>query len=98
MKGNKIINGTNIYNRIMKLIFLNNIKKKEFYSAIGITRQNLAKWKAGSLPSIDVLYKIKNYFNVSFDYLLLGEENNTNLNNNQKINLKNQIKDMLDLL
>lgn len=98
MKDNKIINGTNIYNRIMKLIILNNIKKKEFYSAIGITRQNLVRWKLGSLPSIDVLYKIKNYFNVSFDYLLLGEENNTNLNNNQKINLKNQIKDMLDLL
>lgn len=94
----KTINGTDIYKRILKLIFLNDIKKKDFYSKIGITRQNFAKWKAGSIPSIDILYKIKHYFNVSFDYLLLGEENNTNLSNTQKINLKNQIKDILDLL
>lgn len=94
----KKINGTDIYKRIVKLIFLNDVKKKDFYSKIGITRQNFSKWKAGCMPSIDVLYKIKCYFNVSFDYLLLGEENNTNLNNTQKINLKKQIIEILDLL
>lgn len=93
------INGTEIYYRIVNLIELKNIKKQDFYKSIGITRQNLSKWKKGSLPSIDTLYKIKLYLNVSFDYLLTGKDIQYNLSEIiSKTKIKKEINELLNLL
>ena len=67
------INGPDIYQRIIKMLEIRGIKNNDFYYKIGITRQNLSKWKAGSLPSVDVLYLIKEELNVSLDWLLTGK-------------------------
>lgn len=74
------INGTDIYNRIIQMLELRGIKNSEFYDKIGITRQNLSKWKAGSLPSVDVLYLIKEELHVSLDWLLTGKNEQDGLN------------------
>ena len=73
------ISGTAIYDRIIKMLEIRNIKANDFYKKVGITRQNLSKWKAGSLPSIDVLYSIKETLDVSLEWLLTGENNQNGL-------------------
>jgi len=43
----------------------------------GISRSTASKWKQkGLVPSMDTLKKISDYFDVSVDYLLYGEEKN----------------------
>ena len=70
---NMEINGTEIYERILEMLTIRGIKNKDFYEKTGITRQALARWKSGSLPSIDILYLIKEELNVSLDWLITGK-------------------------
>lgn len=70
-----VINGRDIYQRIVDMFELRNINKNEFYKKLGISRQHLAKWKAGSLPSVEILYAIKEELHVSLDWLLTGINN-----------------------
>ncbi|BBF41962.1 phage transcriptional regulator, Cro/CI family [Lachnospiraceae bacterium KM106-2] len=43
--------------------------------ATGVTQASLSKWKSGkSTPSSETLQKIANYFGVTVDYLMTGEE------------------------
>lgn len=43
--------------------------------ATGITQTSLSNWKSGrSTPRVDTLQKIADYFNVSLEYLMTGEE------------------------
>lgn len=74
MRTNYNINGIDIYNRILKILQERKTKTSDFYNKIGITRQNFSKWKSGSIPSFDVLYKIKEELNISLDFLLTGNE------------------------
>ena len=67
------INGYDIYERIVQMLAMRGLKQKDFLSSLGITRQNLARWKSGSLPSVDVLYEIKEKLQVSIDWLLTGK-------------------------
>lgn len=41
---------------------------------IGLNRAAVAKWKGGSLPTGATLAKLGDYFGVTADYLLTGEE------------------------
>jgi transcriptional regulator with XRE-family HTH domain len=69
------INGKEIYERIIQTIKNRGIKNIDLYKKLGITRQHLARWKNGSLPSIDILYAIKEELNVSLDWLITGKNN-----------------------
>lgn len=40
----------------------------------GIGASTVTAWKSGSFPKGETLYKLANYFGVSTDYLLTGEE------------------------
>lgn len=51
----------------------------EYLKSIGMSTGNTGRWKAGGLPSGELLIKISNDFNVSVDYLL-GVSDNPNLN------------------
>ena len=68
------VNGFEIYQRIELLIHKRSTVKKDFYKDVGITRQNLARWKSGSLPSADVIIKISEFFHVSTYWLLTGKD------------------------
>ena len=47
---------------------------------LNIASGSITKWKNGSMPKLDALLKIANYFDVSLDYLV-GRDNNIAKNN-----------------
>lgn len=52
------------------------ISQTELANALGVTKQSVSNWENDNiLPSIEMLIKIAEYFNVSTDYLL-GRSNN----------------------
>ncbi len=58
-----------IFNKIKKLCEEHNISIFELENQIGISRGVLYTWKK-SIPSIEKVYKVAKYFNVSIDYLV----------------------------
>lgn len=65
----------------MKMIGLREIRKQKGYSQLkvamdlAISREALSYYESGKRsPDIDMLVKLSDYFNVSVDYLIKGEE------------------------
>lgn len=57
--------------KLFEIMGQRGIKAKELSEAIGASTGNISDWKSGrSSPSIEVLPKIAEFFNVSTDYLL----------------------------
>ena len=51
------------------------ISQEELANIIGVSRQAVQKWESGaSQPNIDNLVAISEYFGVTLDYLLKGDE------------------------
>ncbi|WP_334077010.1 helix-turn-helix transcriptional regulator [Paenibacillus sanfengchensis] len=64
-----------IYDRIESLIKAGEMTKKQFCQDLNISTGNLGDWKRGkSTPSTNKLIEIAAYFNVSLDWLLIGQE------------------------
>ncbi len=63
-----------IYEKVMALCKLHNTNKTAVEEACGFSQNSINKWK-GSVPSIEKIIKIANYFNVSVDYLLGRADN-----------------------
>ena len=89
-------NGSDIYNRIVEIIQERKTKTSDFYNKIGITRQNFSKWKSGSIPSFDVLYKIKEELNVSWDWLLNGTQEQDTTDIAAPFQIVNRIDDWIE--
>lgn len=65
----------NIAERIQKLRKAKGISQEELADVVGVSRQAVSKWESEqSLPDIDKIIALCEYFNVSTDYLLLGEK------------------------
>ena len=65
----------------MKLIGLREIRKKKGYSQVkvslelNISREAISNYETGKRnPDIEMLLKFSDYYNVSIDYLIRGEE------------------------
>lgn len=65
----------------MKMIGLREIRKKKGYSQLkvamdlNITREALSYYENGQrCPNLEMLIKLSDYFHVSIDYLITGEE------------------------
>ena len=55
-----------------------NISQEEFAMAINTSRQSVSKWELGdSYPEVNKLKDIASFFNVSIDYLLDYDIDNT---------------------
>ena len=53
-----------------------NVTPYKISKETGVTQTTLSNWKNGkSTPSTANMQKIADYFNVSIDYLMIGEEN-----------------------
>ncbi len=89
-------NGSDIYNRIVEIIQERKTKTSDFYNKIGITRQNFSKWKSGSIPSFDVLYKIKEELDVSWDWLLNGTQEQDTTDIAAPFQIVNRIDDWIE--
>lgn len=64
------------YENFEKLCKINNVKPGTISKATGISTATLTSWKQGKYtPKQDKLSLIADYFNVSVDYLMTGEEN-----------------------
>lgn len=64
----------NIYERIKELCKKKGVAIKEMEIAVGIGEKNANKWKTRT-PSAESLLKLSEYFGVSTDYILTGEDN-----------------------
>ena len=67
----------------MKMIGLREIRKKKKFSQLkvamdlSVSREALSYYENGKRsPDLEMLVRLSKYFNVSIDYLLLGEEFN----------------------
>lgn len=62
-------------NRIKELRLSYNLNQVEFGKKLSITKQTVSNWENNNiLPSIDMLTKIADFFNVTTDYLLDRDE------------------------
>ena len=64
------------YERIEHLRKTSGISQGKLEKALGFSNGSISKWKT-SMPTPDRLQKLAEYFNVSVDYLMTGEDNST---------------------
>jgi transcriptional regulator with XRE-family HTH domain len=68
-----------MYEIFDKLLKANDVTAYRVAKETGITTATLSQWKKGiSTPKQDKLQKIADYFGVSLEYLMTGEEKETN--------------------
>ena len=58
------------YDRLLELCKDKNKKITPVIRELGLSTGGIARWRNGSAPDGDTLYKIAEYFDVSVDYLL----------------------------
>jgi repressor LexA len=64
-----------MYETYKALLDKHNLKNSDIAKATGISNMTLSDWKRGKThPKTSTLQKIADYFHVSVDYLLYGEE------------------------
>ena len=75
------MNKKNILNRIKKIIEENNLSNSEFAEKIGIPKSSVTHLLSErNNPSLDIIIKISKAFeDISTDYLIFGQENQTEL-------------------
>lgn len=67
-----------IADRIQSLRKVKGISQEELADKIGITRQSVSKWESEqSVPDIDKIILMSEYFDVTTDYILKGIESST---------------------
>ena len=75
--------GVKMLNRQIKLLRQKKgISQVELASSLGVTKQSISNWENDNImPSIEMLVKLAEYFNVSTDFLLgLSTEHNLRTN------------------
>lgn len=66
------------YERLAILMKEKGVTHKTLENALGISNGSVSKWSK-STPNIKTLRKLEEYFGVSVDYLMTGEEKETSL-------------------
>ena len=75
----------NIGDRIQALRKSKGISQEELADKVGVSRQAVSKWESGqSMPDLDKIIALGEYFDVTTDYILKGEKLTTS--SNQKNN------------
>lgn len=88
------VGGIIMKNRIGDLRREKNLTLKQLAEVFGIKDNTLSQYENGKrTPSIDLLYKISNYFNVSFDYLICNTDIRTIVN---KFGKQNRLHELID--
>ena len=66
--------------RLKELRMSHSMTQVDFAEKLSVTKQTVSNWENNNIqPSIDMLVKIADYFNVSTDYLL-GREDGVKIN------------------
>ena len=67
----------NLGERLTKLRKSKGLSQEQLAEELDLTRQTISKWELGqSAPDIDYLIKLSNYFGVTTDYLIKGNQPN----------------------
>lgn len=70
-----------VIDRIKQVRKTNSLSQADFAKILGVSQGNIGDWERGrSLPTLPALIKIVDKFNVSADWLLLGEKSEERLN------------------
>ena len=69
-KINKEFGCFDFYSRYKKLLSVNNLTHYALCKELDLSMASLTSWKNGTIPYLDTLIKIANYFGVSVDYLV----------------------------
>ncbi|MFT3986000.1 MAG: helix-turn-helix transcriptional regulator [Lachnospiraceae bacterium] len=84
---------------------LQDLRKKANYSQeqvsdmLGISRQAVSKWESGQgKPEIDNIIKLVEIYNVSADYILLGEKNAIQVEPKQKKELSHTARKTIGII
>ena len=56
--------------KLQKLRKSNNFSQEQLAEKLGVSRQAISKWEMGTLPDIENILRISQYFDCSLDYLL----------------------------
>ena len=64
------VNTFNFYNNLIALIKSKNISGRKFCNDLNYSRDNIIRWKNGTMPSVQALLEITKYFNCSIDELI----------------------------
>ena len=70
--------------KLQKLRKDNNLSQEELARKLNVSRQAISKWELGTLPDINNLVRISQYFDCSIDYLINDNTENTTLATNSK--------------
>ena len=62
--------------KLQKLRKDNNLSQEQLASELCVSRQAISKWELGTLPDINNLVKISNFFDCSLDYLMMIRKTN----------------------
>lgn len=62
--------------KLQKLRKDNNLSQEQLASELCVSRQAISKWELGTLPDINNLVKVSNFFNCSLDYLMNDDNRN----------------------
>ena len=89
-----------ISDRILELRKIKGISQEELAENIGVSRQAVSKWESEqSVPDLEKIISLSNYFNVTTDYLLKGiESNNHTIRKNNNIYIFNVVATTLTIL
>ncbi len=89
-----------ISDRILELRKIKGISQEELAENIGVSRQAVSKWESEqSVPDLEKIILLSNYFNVTTDYLLKGvESNNQAIRKNNNIHIFNVVATTLTIL
>jgi transcriptional regulator with XRE-family HTH domain len=87
----------NTTQRIFELLRVQNKKQSDLAGYIRISRSAVSDWKSkGTTPTAEYLVKISEFFNVSLDFLLTGEDKNSADKRNSVIITEDE-QEVLDL-
>ncbi len=75
----------NMAERLYELRKRANYSQEQVSDMLGISRQAVSKWESGQgKPEIENVIKLMEIYKVSADYILLGQENHTQVESKQK--------------
>ena len=72
-----------LYSRLEKLVSENGLTFAALEKKLKFSNGSLKKWET-SMPSADKILQLSEFFNVSCDYLLTGEDRSSNLTDDEQ--------------
>ena len=79
----------NLSEKIKKLRKEKNITQEKLALIIGVERSSIGKYETGTMPSMEILSIMADYFGVTIDYLLGKTENKYPAFNNASLQFDN---------